>query len=205
VVEIVGQVILRLNNMANRFKIITSNGGLIKPLVDTLTGLQVQDTDGNTVFDVDTINKRVKTDDLHVNGSFTNYNEDLPDMGYISTSDIRGYGANYITDKSLSNVKLLEFNGTPTSGAIRTTTAGLFQVYLNGVWNNVVINFVLREDATYGYTFEHKPVGFTQYIEIMTGQSLGLLGLNGLPIINAYKVSMGAYPVASSIGGRTII
>jgi hypothetical protein len=45
--------------MANRFKIITSNGGLIKPLVDTLTGLQVQDTDGNTVFDVDTINNRV--------------------------------------------------------------------------------------------------------------------------------------------------
>jgi len=45
--------------MANRFKLITSNGGLIKPLVDTLTGLQVQDTDGNTVFDVDTINNRV--------------------------------------------------------------------------------------------------------------------------------------------------
>ncbi len=127
-----------------------------------------------------------------------------PDMGYLQNSSRIGYNPTYITDKDISNSRLLEFSGTPTSGAMRTTTAGIMQVYLNGVWNNVVINFVFREDGSFGYALEHMPIGFTNYIELMTGQSLGNLGMNGLPIINAYKVSMGAYPVCATIGGRTI-
>lgn len=126
-----------------------------------------------------------------------------PDMGYLQDSSRIGYGTTYVTDKTLNNT-VIGSNGTASTGGVRVTTAGVFQVYLNGSWNTVVTNFILREDATFGYTFEHMPVGFTQYLEIMTGQSLSNLGLNGLPITNAYKTSMGAYPAPAVIGGRSI-
>lgn len=126
-----------------------------------------------------------------------------PDMGYTQASARIGMAQTYITDKSL-NYTTVGQSANAEAGAIRTTATGKFQVYLNGVWNDIVINFVFREDATFGYTFEHAPVGFTNYIEIMTGQSLNNLGLNGLPLVNAYKTSMGAYPCPAKIGGRTI-
>lgn len=133
---------------------------------------------------------------------FGNYNPDLWDMGAEQTSDLRGYGNDYITDKSMNNV-WVGANGRATSGGIRVIS-GVFQIYLNGAWVDVVTNFTMREDATYGYTLEHKPIGYTQWIEVMTGQSLNNLGLNGYPITNAYKTSMGAYPFIPQIGGRTI-
>jgi hypothetical protein len=126
-----------------------------------------------------------------------------PDMGAVQNSSRIGYGTTYVTDKTLNNT-VIGSNGNPTNGGVRVTTAGVFQIYLNGTWNTVVTNFVLREDPTFGYTFEHMPIGFTNYIEIMTGQSLGNLGLNGLPITNAYQTSMGAYPVPAVVGGRAI-
>ena len=76
-------------------------------------------------------------------------------------------------------------------GAIRTSN-GYFQVYLNSVWNDVVINFRLREDSSGGYELEHKPIGFTEWIEIMSGNS-ETIGLDGRPIIQQYTTSMGAY------------
>jgi len=119
-----------------------------------------------------------------------------PDMGAynetgLGTSDKMGYDENYITDKSLSNVRILQ-NALTQEGAIRTTTAGVFQIYLNSKWNDVVINFVLREDSTEGYEYEHKPVGFTEWIEIMSGNS-NTKDLDGKPLIQQYTSSMGAY------------
>lgn len=122
------------------------------------------------------------------------------DMGYIQNSSIDGISPYYITDKNLSNVRILE-NSLTQEGAVRTTTSGLFQIYLNGKWNTVVINFSLREDSTYGYTFEHQPVGFSNFIEIMSGNSSNNLGLNGLPITQGYSTSMGAFPVSPIIDG----
>ena len=124
-----------------------------------------------------------------------------PDMGALQGSSRIGYGTDYISDKRISN-SLIGENARAEAGAIRTTLAGVFQVYLNGVWNDLVINFRLREDSAEGYEFEHKPVGFTEWIEIMSGNS-NTKGLNGIPIVQGYKVSMGAYPVKPIISGGT--
>lgn len=126
-----------------------------------------------------------------------------PDMGYVQTSSKIGYRPTYLTNKVIENssVGYSNFVGTPPTGAIRITSTGYFQIYLNGVWNNVVINFVFRENSSYGYTFEHQPIGFTQYIEIMSGNSLANVGLNGLPITQNYLTSMGPYPSAPRVGG----
>lgn len=125
-----------------------------------------------------------------------------PDMGYLQDSSKIGYGTSYITDKAIANSSVGS-NANTTNGSIRFSNP-YFQVYANSRWNNVVMNFVFKEDSNYGYTFEHQPVGFTSYIEIMSGNSLDNLGLNGLPIIQGYKVSMGAYPFLAYVGGGTI-
>lgn len=127
-----------------------------------------------------------------------------PDMGLqhpLVDNDKSGYTAEMITDKSIYNSRILG-SAVDQAGSIRTTTSGTFQVYLNGTWNDVVINFRLREDSTGAYEFEHRPVGFSEWIEILSGNG-NTLGLNGLPIVQQYTVSMGAYPVNVHIKGRS--
>lgn len=127
-----------------------------------------------------------------------------PDIGLqfpMVSNDKSGYDADYITDKTFQNVRILE-NALTSAGAIRTTTSGTFQVYLNGVWNDVVINFRFREDSTGAYELEHKPIGFTEWIEINSGNG-NMSGLNGLPIIQQYVASMGACPAHVQIKGRS--
>lgn len=119
-----------------------------------------------------------------------------PDIGAhevvgLGKSDKAGYYKDAITDKSLSNIRILG-NVRTEEGAIRTTASGIFQVYLNGVWNTVVINFVFREDSTGKYELEHIPVGFSWYYEIMSGNS-NEVGLDGYPIIQQYTANMGVY------------
>ena len=127
-----------------------------------------------------------------------------PDMGYQQQGTNSGLAASYITDKAI-NYSTMGANGNPVNGGFRVLTTGVFQMYLNGTWQTVVTNFVFREDSAFGYTLEHTPVGFTNPIEIMTGETLSNLGLNGLPLTNGYKTVMGAYGVPSQIGGRTVI
>lgn len=128
-----------------------------------------------------------------------------PDMGaynedYLGPSGRQGYELDAISDKRLSHC-LVGYSGRAEEGSLRSNN-GYLQVYLNAVWNDVVINFVLREDSAGGYEFEHQPVGFDSWIEIMTGNS-DTLGLNGLPLIQQYTASMGAYPVPVVINGGT--
>lgn len=123
-----------------------------------------------------------------------------PDIGVTQGSSRIGYGSDYISDKDLSNVRLLEFAGSPRNGAIRTA-AGVFQVYLNDVWNDIVINLRLREDAT--GEIEHHPIGLNYWIEMMSGNS-DLLAENGLPMIQQYTMSMGAYPRPLTIDGGAL-
>lgn len=121
-----------------------------------------------------------------------------PDMGYTQLSGISGITDTYITDHTLHNCQVLG-SAITANGSIRTQS-GTFQVYLNGVWNDIPFNFRLREDSTEGYEFEHKPVGFTEWIEIMSGNG-NTKGLNGLPLVQQYSVSIGAYPVQQTIDG----
>lgn len=123
-----------------------------------------------------------------------------PDIGYLQNSSRIGYGTDYVSDKRIAN-SIIGDNVLTTEGAIRTR-GGKLQIYLNGTWNDVVIGFRLREDSAEGYQFEHQPIGFTEWIEIMSGNS-NTLGLNGLPLTQGYKTVMGAYGVPLVITGGT--
>ena len=126
------------------------------------------------------------------------------DMGLQSpmiTNDRIGYSADYITDKSIYNSRILG-SAVEQDGSIRTSS-GVLQVYLNGTWNDIVTGFRFREDDDGTYELEHRPVGFTWWIEVLSGNS-DQLGLNGLPLAQQYRVSMGAYSVHEQVVGREI-
>ncbi len=131
-----------------------------------------------------------------------------PDMGGIQDSSRIGYGTTYISDKAI-NFCTIGANGNPVRGGFRVITVNgndELQVYINGAWQTVVNGLTLIDDAIFGYTFGTIPDTGTlgYYLEAMTGDSLLNVGLNGLPITQAYKTSMGAYPPVATIGGRTI-
>ena len=121
-----------------------------------------------------------------------------PDIGWAQNSSRIGYGEDYITDKTLNYVKI-GGGANNEEGAIRIVN-GTYQVYLNGRWNDIVLGFRFREDETGSFEFEHQPIGFTEWIEIFSGNSESK-GLNGRPIIQQYTASMGAYPPALQIDG----
>jgi hypothetical protein len=120
-----------------------------------------------------------------------------PNMGAEQDEGLSGYGYDYITDKNLDNC-LVKGNARSVEGAIRTS-ATAFQIYLNGVWNDIVINFRFREESG-SYELEHNPVGLTWWYEVSSGNS-NYLGLNGLPLIQQYSASMGAFPCKLIIDG----
>lgn len=120
------------------------------------------------------------------------------DMGAYQTSSSDGIGEDYIASKRLSHV-LIGSNDRDEDGAIRVID-GTFQIYTNGVWNDVVINFRLREDDTGAYELEHKPIGFDWWYEVMSGNS-DIIGIDGKPVIQQYSSSMGAYQVDLQIDG----
>lgn len=121
-----------------------------------------------------------------------------PDMGVEQGSSRIGYGTDYVSDKDIVNCLLLG-NARSEEGAFRTAS-GVFQIYLNGVWNDVVINFRFREHSAGAYELEHMPIGYTEWYEVMSGNS-NSLGLNGYPLIQQYTASMGPYPVPLEIDG----
>ena len=192
------------------------------PITNPLEGIVMIDTKANILADTPASNKlafATDTDEFYLYD--TNDSEwkvaplelkadsatpdmgayDMKQAGYLGlgVSDHSGYYDDWITDKSLSNIKLLQ-SVIDEEGSIRTTTSGVFQVYLNGVWNDVVINFRLREDNSGAYEFEHMPIGFTEWIEIMSGNS-DKLDLDGRPMLLQYSSSMGAYQVPLLLEG----
>lgn len=121
-----------------------------------------------------------------------------PDMGSLQNSPKSGITSDYIVDKRIAH-STIGSNDNTIQGGIRTYLGSL-QVYLSGAWATVVTGFIFVESTTAGYALEHKPVGFTNYIIIMNGNS-EVLGLNGLPITQGYKTSMGAYTPPQTIDG----
>lgn len=126
------------------------------------------------------------------------------DMGLqppMVQNDRAGYSADYITDKSIFNSRVLG-SDVDEEGSIRTSS-GELQVYLSGEWQTAVTGFRFREDDNGGYELEHRPIGFDWWIEVLSGNS-DELGLNGLPLAQQYSASMGAYPAHVQIVGREI-
>lgn len=127
------------------------------------------------------------------------------DMGLLPpmvANDRAGYTADHVTDKVIYN-SAIGGSAATTNGGVRVSSSTL-QMYLNSVWNDVVTGFRFREISANNYALEHKPIGFTLWLEVDSGNSQSDLGLNGLPLVQGYQVSMGAYPVNPLIVGRTI-
>lgn len=135
------------------------------------------------------------TGDFHLDGDFTNYNSALPDMGLIQTSDKRGYGTDYITDKQLSNV-LIGGNARTENGGIRidvTQDPDTLEIYLRSAWQSIIYDLTTE----YG-DFRHTPL--SEQIYVWRGDSVSV-GLNGRSIIQEYGADMGAYPTPEKLYG----
>lgn len=121
-----------------------------------------------------------------------------PDMGSIQHNSRDGYYDDMITDKVLNHVVIGD-NVRNEEGAPRTIN-GYFQIYLNGRWNDIVLNFRFVENPAESYELEHQPIGFSGWYDVYSGNS-NTLGLNGLPLTQNYSTSMGAYSVPLIIDG----
>lgn len=122
-----------------------------------------------------------------------------PDMGAYQDSSRIGYYADWITDKTLSNVTLGN-NANTNTGGVRWNGTG-FQVYYNGQWNNAVVGFTFRE-ASDG-RLQIKPAGKTEWYDVFTGNSESV-GLNNLPITQQHNTHMGAYPAPQIVDGGDV-
>ena len=175
-------------------------------LVDTKANiLATTATAGNAGFASDTLEMFIGDGSVWNKVPFKLIPESAtPNMGYLpSEGDNIGFSPTYVSNKTLTNIKIGYSSSNLGTGSLRITSGNYLQVYLNSTWNNIVMNFVFREDSDNNYTFEHQPIGFTSYIEVMSGNSINNLGLNGLPIVQQYRVDMGAYPSRNVLGGRS--
>jgi hypothetical protein len=125
------------------------------------------------------------------------------DMGEFVYSNRIGYGKTYVTDKEIVNCTVGYGSGPGEEGEIRQDPVNhLFSIFQNGVWQNIPVGVNLRIAAMnpYGFSLEQNPVG--QWIQVYSGDS-ELLGLNGVPVVEGYKISMGSYPPLQQIDGGT--
>lgn len=201
-----------ITNPINNDVLTYQNGNWVNQAISS--GVATIDTEKNILALTPTANKIAWASDLRqlffadgtnwwVLSAYLDKNLQNPDEGYIQGSNREGYGSLYITDKSINHCSI-GANATTVTGGIRYNSTGLnsnpvLQTYYGAVWNNIVAGFNFQEISA---VLEHTPVGFTQRIAVFSGNS-DLLGLNGISMIQGYKVSMGAYPVAPQINGGT--
>lgn len=125
------------------------------------------------------------------------------DMGEFVYSNRVGYGKTYVTDKELANCWIGYGTAPGREGQIRQDPVNhLFSIFQNGVWQNIPVGVNLRIAVMtpYGFSLEQNPVG--NWIQVYSGDS-ELLGFNGLPIVEGYTTSLGAYQVQQQIDGGT--
>lgn len=119
------------------------------------------------------------------------------DMGFNPINSLLGYEADSFTDKIGYNFAIGGSQRT-TNGGLRidvTQSPDTFEVRLRDQWNKIIYDFTIE----LGY-FTHTPL--SEAIKVWLGDSVSL-GLNGIPIIQQYQVSMGAYPVPTPLSGGT--
>jgi len=126
------------------------------------------------------------------------------DMGALQGSNLAGIGADYITDKRLSNVSIGS-NADERLGGVRVVFAAsldrnLTQVYLDGAWQTVLTGVNIQTDDT-----ERVPdIEFTDFapwvLSLITGNS-DASDMNGVPVIQNMKIDMGAYSAPLVIDG----
>lgn len=121
----------------------------------------------------------------------------VTDVGFQRSSNRSGYGQEYVSDKLLANC-YVGSNNDARSGAIKVDlSTNLMYVYLSSSWQPIVSNLTLYETTG---VLRHNPIGYTTHINAHSGNSTEV-GLNGVPLVQGYVVSIGAYPVVPTIDG----
>lgn len=167
------------------------------PIIDTRANiLAFPATSGRIAFATDTGKFYIADGSVWKEGEIRMRTDaQAPDMGYEAESAKGGYGADYVTDKRLANC-LIGGNARTVNGGIRidsTQDPDTFEMYLRSVWQTILYDLTYENDE-----FEHTPL--SEMIDVWSGNS-NLLGLNGLAIIQEYRVSMGAMPVPRTLDG----
>ena len=137
----------------------------------------------------------------YVDSSYLTLKPSNPDVGLFAYNNRIGYAPTYITDKEIDNCNL-GGNSTTTAGGLRYNATGVagtspsVQAYFSGQWNNLVANLNLIEAG--GILEQSPPVGYTQTYQVFSGNSTAL-GLNGIPLVQGYVASLGAYPPLADV------
>ena len=140
----------------------------------------------------------------YIDSSYQTLKPSNPDVGMFTYNNRLGVTSSYITDKELDNCQL-GGNSNATAGGLRYNATGVggtspaIQAYFSGKWNNIIAGINLVEAG--GILEQSPPVGYTQTYQVFSGNST-LLGLNGIPVVQGYVASLGAYPpLADVVGG----
>lgn len=109
-------------------------------------------------------------------------------MGAFVGSEKSGYYVDTITDKRINNC-VIGFSGVEQDGGIKQREDGVIEVYNNGAWQFVVSGVELTQDDGILY-FKPRDSIYTK--DVTSGNSIEK-DINGLPIIQDNKISMGAF------------
>ena len=93
---------------------------------------------------------------------------------------------------------LIGGNARTENGGIRVDVENdpdTFEIYLRDMWNTIIYDLTVDDGD-----FRHAPL--SEEIYIWRGNSV-LVGLNGVPIVQEYTASMGAYPADPVLDGGT--
>jgi len=144
------------------------------------------------------------TQDVYAEGALRNQilGTSMGPSDMYNEHDKRGVNYRFLTNMALHNCRILG-SSVEALGSMRVSDDGV-QIYLNGAWQDVVLGFRFREDENEGYELEHKPAGFILWYEVATGDCSDMTDLNGRPLVQAYKVSMGPYQLPCFLAGGEI-
>lgn len=154
-------------------------------------------TDSHEFFLYDTTNSTWRIAPLELESESSGIDMGAYTASGLGVSDRAGYYKDAITDKTLHNIVLKGSSRTVVGGLRIDTTQDpdTFEIYLGDAWQTILYDLTVEDNE-----FEHTPL--SEEIDVWSGNS-NLLGLNGVPIIQEYKVSMGAYPAPRIISGGT--
>lgn len=121
-----------------------------------------------------------------------------PDAGWTQDNDRLGYGQTYIAGKRLYDVALGAYTDDPTNGALHvdmSVSPPTLSIYLRDQWNRLFYDLQMISGD-----LEHVPTNYE--IDVRSGNS-NVVGLNGTPIVQGYRVDAGAYPFPDVVSGGT--
>ncbi|QNN23305.1 hypothetical protein HED60_13815 [Planctomycetales bacterium ZRK34] len=125
-------------------------------------------------------------------------NKSRIDIGAVQSSNPSGYYVGLLSDMGLYHCRLGTSDNT-VDGGIRYASTETPQVYVDG-WKDILYGVNISQDT--GNILQFNPLGSILTINTHSGDSVEV-GLNGRPIVQSYKASMGAYPPREIISGGT--